>query len=118
MINKKVKLQLVGINGNAFAIMGAFKRQAQKEKWTAEEIDLSKDINYLLNEMKDDYSIEKFYYSINKDFLQTLNIYYIMTRYVDNSYALYRVAQYKDNNEDLELIKQLLNQFKIKELLK
>lgn len=36
---KKVKLRLQGLDGNAFAIMGAFSRQAKKEKWTQEEID-------------------------------------------------------------------------------
>ena len=35
---KKVKLQLVGLDGNAFALMGAFQRQARKEGWTKEEI--------------------------------------------------------------------------------
>lgn len=38
-INKKIKLNLVGIDGNAFSIMGAFSKQAKKEKWTKEEID-------------------------------------------------------------------------------
>jgi hypothetical protein len=36
--NKKVKLELVGLDGNAFALMGAFQQQARKEKWTPEEI--------------------------------------------------------------------------------
>lgn len=36
---KKVKLKLVGLDGNAFALMGAFQEQAQKEKWTQQEID-------------------------------------------------------------------------------
>jgi len=35
---KKVTLQLVGIDGNAFAILGAFRRQAAKEGWAPEEI--------------------------------------------------------------------------------
>lgn len=34
----KVKLDLVGLDGNSFALMGAFQRQARKEKWTQEEI--------------------------------------------------------------------------------
>jgi len=38
MSKKKVNLNLVGIDGNAFAIMGAFKKQAKKENWTTEEI--------------------------------------------------------------------------------
>ncbi len=36
---RRVKLRLVGLDGNAFALMGAFQRQAKKEKWTTEEID-------------------------------------------------------------------------------
>ncbi|REE80690.1 hypothetical protein BX611_2342 [Lutibacter oceani] len=39
VINKTVNLDLVGVNGNAFAIMGVFKRQAKREGWTQEEID-------------------------------------------------------------------------------
>ena len=39
IVNKKVNLNLVGIDGNAFAIMGAFAGQAKKEKWTKTEID-------------------------------------------------------------------------------
>lgn len=35
---KKVTLDLLGIDGNAFAIMGAFQRQARKEGWTSDEI--------------------------------------------------------------------------------
>ncbi len=38
VINKTVNLNLVGINGNAFALMGAFRKQARKEQWTEEEI--------------------------------------------------------------------------------
>lgn len=37
-INPKVDLDLVGVDGNAFAILGAFRKQARKEGWTAEEI--------------------------------------------------------------------------------
>jgi hypothetical protein len=36
--NKKVNLNLVGLDGDAFALMGAFQRQARKEQWTPEEI--------------------------------------------------------------------------------
>lgn len=39
-VDKTVKLDLVEINGNAFAIMGAFQQQARREGWTKEEIDL------------------------------------------------------------------------------
>ena len=55
VINKKVKLELIGLDGNAFALMGAFERQARHEKWSAEEIDnilnecTSGDYNHLLN---------------------------------------------------------------------
>jgi hypothetical protein len=35
---KKVKLSLVGLDGNAFALMGAFRRQAKKEGWSPQEI--------------------------------------------------------------------------------
>lgn len=37
-VKKTVKLNLVGIDGNAFAIMGVFQKQARKEGWTPEEI--------------------------------------------------------------------------------
>lgn len=46
VIEKTVNLDMVGHNGNAFAIMGVFQRQARKEGWTQEEIDL------VLNEAK------------------------------------------------------------------
>lgn len=39
IIDKTVNLNLVGTNANAFAIMGAFSRQAKKEDWTQDEID-------------------------------------------------------------------------------
>lgn len=39
IIKKRVNLNLVEIDGNAFAIMVAFQRQARKEHWTKEEID-------------------------------------------------------------------------------
>ena len=53
-INKKVNLKLVGLNGNAFVLMGAFQDQARKEKWSSEEIKcvldecMSDDYNHLL----------------------------------------------------------------------
>ena len=50
VVDKTVHLDLVGVNGNAFAIMGAFQRQARREGWTPEEIQL------VLDEAKtDDY---------------------------------------------------------------
>ena len=54
VIEKTVNLDLVGVNGNAFMIMGVFQRQAKREGWTQEEIDLvlteakSGDYNHLL----------------------------------------------------------------------
>ena len=39
IIEKTVNLNLIGVNGNAFMIIGVFRRQAQKEGWTPEEID-------------------------------------------------------------------------------
>jgi hypothetical protein len=52
---KKLTLELVGVDGNAFSIMGAFRRQALREGWTEEEIERvlteakSKDYDHLLN---------------------------------------------------------------------
>ena len=37
-INKKITLELLDVDGNAFAILGAFRKQARREKWTDEEI--------------------------------------------------------------------------------
>jgi hypothetical protein len=39
IVNKKIKLSLVGQDGNAFALLGVFRRQARKEGWTKEEMD-------------------------------------------------------------------------------
>lgn len=36
---KKVRLKLVGLNGNAFNLLGQFAAQARREKWTQGEID-------------------------------------------------------------------------------
>lgn len=38
-IGKTLNLELVGVDGNAHAIMGVFSRQARREKWSQEEID-------------------------------------------------------------------------------
>lgn len=32
-------MQLVGLDGNAFALMGAFSKNARRQGWTKEEID-------------------------------------------------------------------------------
>lgn len=37
-MNKKVNLNLVGLDGNAFALLGAFSAQARKEGWSQAEI--------------------------------------------------------------------------------
>jgi hypothetical protein len=37
-VNKKVKLSLVGLDGNCFVLMGVFQKQARKEGWTMAEI--------------------------------------------------------------------------------
>lgn len=37
-MNKKVKLKLVGTDGNAYSLLGAFQKKARKEGWTSEEI--------------------------------------------------------------------------------
>lgn len=53
-VDKKVNLDLVGLNGNAFSLLGAFRRQAREDGWTQEEIDLvineatSSDYDHLL----------------------------------------------------------------------
>lgn len=54
IVNKKVNLTLVGIDGNAFSIIGAFQKQARKEGWKQDEIKsvldeaMSGDYNHLL----------------------------------------------------------------------
>ena len=53
-MNKKVSLSLVGLNGNAFNLMGKFRQQAKKEGWEKDEIDavlteaMSGDYDHLL----------------------------------------------------------------------
>lgn len=39
VVDKKVNLTLVGVDGNPFAIMGAFSQQAKKEGWSEQEIE-------------------------------------------------------------------------------
>jgi hypothetical protein len=38
-MKKTIKLDLVGLDGNAFSLMGAFQKQARREGWSKEEID-------------------------------------------------------------------------------
>lgn len=58
-MKKKVRLQLVGLDGNAFALMGAFQRAARRQGWTPEEIKpvlddcMSGDYDHLLNVLMD-----------------------------------------------------------------
>ena len=35
---KKVSLQLVGLDENAFSLMGAFQKQARREGWTKKRL--------------------------------------------------------------------------------
>ncbi len=42
-MSKTVNLELVGLDGNAFALIGAFQKQARKEGWTPEEIKAVRD---------------------------------------------------------------------------
>jgi len=37
-MDKKVKMNLVGMDGNAFAILGAFSKNARRQGWSEEEI--------------------------------------------------------------------------------
>ena len=56
---QKVQLKLVGINGNAFALMGAFNGAARKQGWTKDEIKtvlnkaMSGDYDHLLTTLLD-----------------------------------------------------------------
>ena len=51
---KKVRLQLVGLDGNAFALLGAFQKAARRQEWKEAEIKniikeaTSGDYNHLL----------------------------------------------------------------------
>ncbi len=39
MTEKKINLSLHGLDGNAYALLAAFNKQAKKEHWSKEEID-------------------------------------------------------------------------------
>lgn len=39
VVNKKVKLDLTCLDGNSFALIAAFARQARREGWKSAEID-------------------------------------------------------------------------------
>jgi len=38
LVNKKVKMNLVGLDGNVFSLLGAFQKEAQRQDWTKDEI--------------------------------------------------------------------------------
>jgi hypothetical protein len=54
MTGNKVKLNIVGLDGNAFSILGAFQRKAAQQGWEEEDIKkvvdeaTSSDYNHLL----------------------------------------------------------------------
>lgn len=65
LVDKKVKMDLVGEDGNAFAIMGRFKRAARRDNWTDEEVKTvldactSGDYNNLLTTILDHTEVEE-----------------------------------------------------------
>lgn len=50
LVGKTVKMNLVGLDGNAFSLMGAFSSNAKRQGWTKDEIDV-----VLQKCMSDDY---------------------------------------------------------------
>ena len=46
VVNKKVSMELIGMDGNAFNLMGQFQKNARRQGWSKE------DINSVLNECK------------------------------------------------------------------
>ena len=59
VVDKTINLDLVGLDGNAYSLMGAFQNQARREGWTKEEINMvldeatSDDYNHLLAVLQD-----------------------------------------------------------------
>jgi hypothetical protein len=57
--DKKVKLNLVGLDGNAFSLMSAFQKAARRQGWSVEEIKpildecMSGDYDHLLATLSD-----------------------------------------------------------------
>jgi hypothetical protein len=53
--NRKVKMNMVGMDGNAFNLMAQFEKRAKSDKWTSEEIQyvlhqcMSGDYDHLLS---------------------------------------------------------------------
>jgi hypothetical protein len=62
---KKVKMSLVGVDGNAFMLMGLFSKNARHQGWNKEEIDvvlkecMSGDYNHLLCTLMDNIEEEE-----------------------------------------------------------
>jgi hypothetical protein len=69
IIKKTINLNLISVNGNAYAIMGFFRKQARKEGWNKEEIKavideaISSDYDHLLATIENhcDATSEPFY---------------------------------------------------------
>lgn len=38
LVDKKVKMQMVGMDGNIFMVLGQWQRHAKRQEWTEEEI--------------------------------------------------------------------------------
>ena len=66
LVNKTVNLNLIGVDGNALSIIGAFQKQARKEGWTNEEIEIvtkeaqSDDYDHLLAVMLEHSNVDEF----------------------------------------------------------
>jgi hypothetical protein len=64
-MKKKVELTLVGLDGNAFSLMGAFQRAARRQGWNQDEIKevlddaMSGDYNHLLRVLMDNTTEEE-----------------------------------------------------------
>lgn len=60
---KKPKLKLVGMDGNAFALLGLAKRAADKAKWSKDKWDtvrteaMSGDYNHLLSVLMEQFEV-------------------------------------------------------------
>lgn len=54
LVSKTVELELFGLDGNAFSLMGAFSKAARRQGWTPKEIEtvtkecMSSDYDHLL----------------------------------------------------------------------
>jgi hypothetical protein len=64
-MKKKVELTLVGLDGNAFSLMGAFSQAARRQGWNQDEIKevlddaMSGDYNHLLRVLMDNTTEEE-----------------------------------------------------------